>query len=89
MTLQQLRYVDGVATCGSLSEASRRLFVTQPTLTESIRGLEEELRIAIFSRSSRGVTLTREGEEFLASARQILADAARIQPRAVPIGTPS
>ena len=79
MTLQQLRYVDGVATCGSLSEASRRLFVTQPTLTESIRGLEEELRIAIFSRSSRGVTLTREGEEFLASARQILADAARIQ----------
>ena len=79
MTLQQLRYVDGVATCGSLSEAARRLFVTQPTLTESIRGLEEELRIAIFSRTSRGVTVTREGEEFLASARQILADAARIQ----------
>ena len=79
MTLQQLRYADGVAVCGSLSEASRRLFVTQPTLTESIRALEEELRIAIFSRTSRGVTVTREGEEFLASARQILDDAARIQ----------
>ena len=36
MTLQQLRYVDAVATCGSFSEASRRLFVTQPTMTESI-----------------------------------------------------
>ena len=79
MTLQQLKYVDAVASCGSLSEASRRVFVTQPTLTESIRTLEEELRIAIFLRTSRGVTVTREGEEFLASARQILSDAAAIQ----------
>lgn len=79
MTLQQLKYADAVASCGSLSEASRRVFVTQPTLTEAIRALEEELRIAIFSRTSRGVTVTREGEEFLASARQILADAASIQ----------
>ena len=79
MTLQQLKYADAVATCGSLSEASRRVFVTQPTLTEAIRTLEEELRIAIFSRTSRGVTVTREGEEFLASARQILTDAAAIQ----------
>ena len=79
MTLQQLKYADAVATCGSLSEAARRVFVTQPTLTESIRALEEELRIAIFTRSSRGVALTHEGEEFLASAKQILDDAARIQ----------
>lgn len=79
MTLQQLKYVDAVAECGSLSEAARQVFVTQPTLTESIRALEEELRVAIFTRSSRGVTVTREGEEFLASARQILDDAARIQ----------
>ena len=79
MTLQQLKYADAVAECGSLSEAARQVFVTQPTLTESIRALEEELRVAIFTRSSRGVTVTREGEEFLASARQILDDAARIQ----------
>ena len=78
MTLQQLKYADAVATCGSISEAARRCFVTQPTLTESIRLLEEELRIAIFSRSSHGATPTREGEEFLASARQILDDAGRI-----------
>ena len=79
MTLQQLKYADAVAECGSLSEAARQVFVTQPTLTESIHALEEELRVAIFTRSSRGVTVTREGEEFLASARQILDDAARIQ----------
>ena len=79
MTLQQLRYADAVAVCGSISEAARRCFVTQPTLTEAIRLLEEELRIAIFMRSAKGVSVTHEGEEFLASARQILDDAARIQ----------
>ena len=46
MTLQQLKYVDAVATCGSISEAARRVFATQPTLTESIRALEEELKNA-------------------------------------------
>ena len=79
MTLQQLRYVDQVATVGSISEAARKLFVSQPTLTEAVRTLEEELCIAIFNRSAKGVTVTREGEEFLASARQILDDAGRIQ----------
>ena len=79
MPLQQLKYADAVAACGSISEAARQVFVTKPTLTEAIRALEEELRVAIFTRSSRGVSVTREGEEFLASARQILDDAARIQ----------
>ena len=79
MTLQQLKYADAVADCGSISEAARQVFVTQPTLTEAIRLLEEELRVAIFNRTSHGVSVTREGEEFLASARQILDDAARIQ----------
>ena len=78
MTLQQLKYADAVATCGSISEAARRVFATQPTLTEAIRALEEELRTAIFTRTARGVTVTREGEEFLASARQILDDMSRI-----------
>lgn len=79
MTLQQLKYIDQIAQTGSISETARKLFVTQPTVTEAVRTLEEELRIAIFNRTPRGVTITREGEEFLASARQILDDAARIQ----------
>ena len=74
-----MRYADAVASYGSVSEAARRVFVSQPALTESIRALEEELRIAIFTRSNRGISVTREGEEFLASARQILDDAARIK----------
>ena len=78
MTLQQIRYADGVARFGSFTEAARKLFVTQPTLTESIHQLEEELRIAIFTRSPKGAVLTHEGEEFLALSRQILADAERI-----------
>ncbi|MBR2838902.1 MAG: LysR family transcriptional regulator [Kiritimatiellae bacterium] len=79
MTLQQLRYVDAVVQCGSINDAARRMFVSQPTLTEAIRNLEEELRVALFTRSSRGAVPTREGEEFLAMARQMLDDAARIQ----------
>jgi DNA-binding transcriptional LysR family regulator len=74
-----MKYADAVAATGSISEAARRVFVTQPTLTESIRALEEELRVAIFTRSNRGVSVTREGDEFLASARQILDDAERIR----------
>ncbi|MBQ3314784.1 MAG: LysR family transcriptional regulator [Kiritimatiellae bacterium] len=65
MTFQQLKYADAVATYGSISEAARRCFVTQPTLTEAVRLLEEELRIAVFTRSPKGVSVTREGEEFL------------------------
>ncbi len=79
MTLQQLRYAHAVAASGSVSEAARRLFVTQPTMTEAIRALEEELRVAVFTRSSRGISVTREGEEFLGLAREILDDVARIQ----------
>ncbi len=74
MTLQQLKYVDAIASSGSFRSASEKVFVTQPALTESIRTLEEELGISIFVRSSRGVSLTSEGEEFLSSARQILTD---------------
>lgn len=79
MTLQQLKYVDTVAACGTISEAARKVLITQPSLTEAIQTLEEELRFAIFNRSRHGMTLTREGEEFLASARQILSDVDHIQ----------
>ena len=56
MTLQQLRYADAVAACGSFSEAAHKVFVTQPTLTESIHALEEELRTAIRDKISRITT---------------------------------
>lgn len=72
MTLQQLRYVIMVANVHSMNEAAKRLFITQPSLSEAIKDLEEELNITIFARSNKGVIVTSEGEEFLSYAKQIL-----------------
>ena len=72
MKLQQLRYVVAVAECGSITEASRRLYVSQPSITASIRQLEDEMGITIFERTSKGARLSEEGETFLGYARQVL-----------------
>ena len=71
MTLQQLRYAIGIAKVGSFNKAAENLFISQPSLTAAIRDLEEEIGIVIFNRSSRGVSLTVEGEEFIAQASQL------------------
>lgn len=72
MTIQQLRYVVEAEACGSITEAAKRLFVSQPGMSVAIRELEAELNINLFVRSSRGITTTSEGEAFLGHARQIL-----------------
>ncbi|MBO5533453.1 MAG: LysR family transcriptional regulator [Fibrobacter sp.] len=71
MTLQQLRYVIGIAKVGSFNKAAENLFISQPSLTAAIRDLEEEIGIVIFNRTSRGVSLTPDGEEFVAQANQL------------------
>ena len=71
MTLQQIKYVIGIAETGSLNKASEKLYVSQPSLTATIHDLEDELGITIFNRTGRGVTLTNDGTEFLAAARQL------------------
>lgn len=75
MKLQQLRYVVKVAECGSITEASRRLFVSQPSVTASIRDLENEMGMHIFERTNKGVIVSEEGETFLGYARQVLDQA--------------
>ena len=72
MTLQQLRYVLCVAAKGSISEAAKSLFVAQPSLSNAIRDLENEINITIFHRTNKGVVVSSEGEEFLGYARQVL-----------------
>ena len=72
MTIQQLRYVVAVAAKGTISGAAKSLFISQPTLTGAIKDLERELDLTIFSRTNRGVVLSREGEEFLGYARQVV-----------------
>lgn len=71
MTLQQLRYVIMTADCGSMNEAAKRLFISQPSLSGTIKELEEEIGLDIFLRSNRGIVITPEGEEFLGYARQV------------------
>uniref|UniRef100_I5AVA6 Transcriptional regulator n=1 Tax=Eubacterium cellulosolvens (strain ATCC 43171 / JCM 9499 / 6) TaxID=633697 RepID=I5AVA6_EUBC6 len=81
MTLKQLQYITTVAETGNLTEAARRLFIAQPSLTAAIRALEQEYHITVFSRSNKGMTLTAEGEEFLGYANQVLEQANLIDER--------
>lgn len=72
MTLQQLRYVVAVAEKGTISEAAKELFISQPSLTNAIKDLEKEMQITIFNRTNKGVIISNEGDEFLGYARQVL-----------------
>lgn len=81
MTLQQLKYVIEVANRGSMNEAAKRLFISQPSLSNAIKELEEELRITIFERSNKGIALSKEGAEFLGYARQVIEQAELLENR--------
>ena len=72
MTLQQLKYVLAIADKGSINEAAKSLFISQPSLSNSIKELEQELQITIFVRTNRGMTLTNDGYEFIGYARQVI-----------------
>lgn len=71
MTLQQLKYALTIADCGSMNEAAKQLFLSQPSLSETMKELEQEIGLQIFLRSNRGIVITPEGEEFLGYARQV------------------
>ena len=72
LTLQQLKYALEVASKGSINEAAKSLFISQPSLSNAIKELEKEIKITIFIRTNRGVTISNEGAEFLGYARQVL-----------------
>lgn len=72
MTLKQLRYVTVIADTGNITEAAKRLFIAQPSLTSAVQELEKEYGIIIFKRNKKGIEVTPEGEEFLGYARQVL-----------------
>jgi len=72
LTIQQLRYAVGIANTGSFNKAAEALFISQPSLTMAVQDLEKQIGITIFNRSNRGVTLTPEGEEFIARANELL-----------------
>ena len=72
MTIQQLKYIVEIAETGSITMASQRLFIAQPSLSKSVAELEKEMGITIFNRSNRGVYLSEDGTKFLSYARQIV-----------------
>lgn len=72
MTIDQLRYVTEVAKCKSFNQASEKLYISQPSLSVSIRKLEEELGEPLFIRSNAGVTLTPFGMELLPYIQNII-----------------
>ena len=73
MELRQLKYFIGVADTLNFSEAARQLNITQSTLSQQIRQLEDELGAQLFLRSSHSVAITEAGLELLQSARRTLA----------------
>ena len=64
MTLTQLKYVITIADTGSMNEAAKLLFISQPSLTNAIHELEKEMNITIFNRTNKGISISKEGEEF-------------------------
>lgn len=75
MTLQQLKYVAMVEKCGSFSKAAKELYVSQPSISNLVHALENELGITIFVRSASGITITNEGRELLKLANKLIRDA--------------
>ena len=71
MTLTQLKYVITIADTGSMNEAAKLLFISQPSLSLALKELENEIGTELFKRSNRGVVLTPDGQEFLGYARQV------------------
>ena len=73
MNILHMKYALEVAKAGSLTKASKVLFVAPPNISRSVKELEADLGIEIFIRTTKGVKLTPEGEEFIAFAQRILS----------------
>lgn len=72
MTLNQLKHVITLSKVNSINEAAKILFISQPSLTSSLKSLEEELGFDIFLRSKTGISLTVKGSEFLGYAKSVV-----------------
>ncbi|AWH95859.1 MULTISPECIES: LysR family transcriptional regulator [Dietzia] len=81
ITLQQLHYFIEVAAEGSITGAAELLYVAQPTMSASMKDLENRVGRTLLVRSARGVTLTDEGAEFLGYARQVVEQMSLLEQR--------
>lgn len=72
MTIQQLKYIITVAETDSITEAAKKLYISQPSLSNAIKDIEKETKLTVFHRSRQGIALTKEGLEFLGYARSVV-----------------
>lgn len=79
MTFLQLNYIMEILKFGSINKAAQNLFVSQSSISNSIRELEGELGIHIFKRSNRGIVLTSDGRDFLQYIQPILDQQKKIE----------
>ena len=70
MTLQQLKYALTIADCGSMNEAAKQLFISQPSLSETMKELETEIGLDIFLRSNRGIVITPESKYIVKKVKE-------------------
>lgn len=75
MELSHLRYIIKLAEIANYSKAAEQLFITQPALSQQVRALEEEIGVKLFERTTRKVSLTDAGQEFVRKAQIVLNDA--------------
>ena len=79
MNILHLKYATEIAETKSISKAAANLYMGQPNLSRAIKELEEHIGITIFNRTSKGITVTDEGEEFLRYARRIIAQVEQVE----------
>ena len=68
-----------MAETGTITEAAKKLYISQPSLTNAIHDLEKEMNVEIFHRTNKGIDISKEGEDFLGYARQVLEQAAILE----------
>ena len=83
MRIEQLRSFLEVASSKSISIAAENLYITQPSLSRSLKLLEEELGLDLFIRSSDGVRLTTEGKKLLPIVQNILQQLDNLKQQAI------
>ena len=79
MNILHMKYAYEVAKAGSLGKAAEVLLIAAPNLSRSIKELEAELGITIFDRTSKGMILTSDGEEFMSYAKSILGQITQLE----------
>mgnify|MGYP000857817170 CR=1 FL=1 len=72
MDTKNLKYFVGVARYGSINQAAKAMYISQPQLSHIIKSIEEEVGFDLFQRTNQGVRLTRNGESFLSHCQVIL-----------------